>query len=198
VGRLKDPADAAAWETFNRNYRDLIVRYLRARGLQLADAEDAAQTVLAKLVTGLRAFDYDRAKGTFRGYLFQCSKSVLYDHFSRQNRHRVPVSLIDGDGAENTGSHATGADSAAFAEFEREWVDHHFRLAVARLREGSDARGKELLEATLAARPARLIAREHAMSENAVHKAQQRIRDRLRAYVAEQVHEEEGDNERRA
>lgn len=191
VSRLKDPADAEAWEAFHRDYRELMVRYLRARGLQLADAEDLAQTVLVKLVTGLRAFEYDRAKGTFRGYLFKCSNSVLSDHFTRQGRLRAPVSLIDGDGLQHNVTGANGADDLLFAEFEREWVDHHYRRAVARFHEAADDRTRRLLEGAITGRPVRLVAEEESMNEAAVHKAHQRIRDRLRALIDEQVREEE-------
>ncbi len=197
VGRLRDPADQDAWREFDHRYRDLIVRFLRGRGLQLADAEDSAQGVLTKLVTGLRAFSYDASKGGFRAYLFRCTRSALSDHFERQARGTTPVS--NHEGCLRAGSDRSGdADDPAFAEFEREWVDHHYRLAVSRYRATADGRAIALFEAALAGRTARLIGEEHGMSEDAVHKAQQRTRDRLSALIEEQVRDEEVGDHRRA
>lgn len=197
VGRLRDPADAEAWREFDGRYRDLIVRFLRGRGLQLADAEDSAQGVLTKLVTGLRTFEYDAAKGGFRAYLFRCTRSALADHFSRQARNGAAVS--NPDGLLHAGSiRDDDAADPAFAEFEREWVDHHYRLAVSRYRSTADARAIALFEAALAGRTARLIGQEHGMSEDAVHKAQQRTRDRLSTLIEEQIKDEETGDDRRA
>ena len=47
--RLRRPADEAAWREFDAAYSELIVRYCRRLGLQLADAEDVRQLVLTWL-----------------------------------------------------------------------------------------------------------------------------------------------------
>lgn len=198
VGRLRDPADADAWREFDRRYRDLIVRFLCGRGLQLADAEDSAQVVLTKLVNGLRSFQYDASKGGFRAYLFCCARSALVDHLSRQTGRGSPVSIHDGHGQRGNNERDGVANDPAFAEFEREWVDHHYRLAVGQYRAAADEKAKAILDATLAGRPPKTIAEEHAMTENAIHKAQQRLRDRLRALIEEQVRDEEAGDGRRA
>jgi RNA polymerase sigma-70 factor (ECF subfamily) len=195
VGRLKDPADAQAWREFDQRYRDLIVRFLRCRGLQLADAEDCAQAVLAKLVTGLRAFQYDAARGGFRAYLYRCARSALADFFARKGKASAPATAGDATPVAR-GSGAATEEDPLFAEFERQWVDHHYRIAVARLRETADARTIAMLDATIAGRPARDVAQEMGMTEAAVHKAHQRVRDRLRTLIEEQVRDEEPDDAR--
>ena len=154
----------------------------------MADAEDTAQLVLTKLVSGLRNFEYDAGKGGFRAYLFRCSRSGLSDFFQRQagrGEAVVPDESLCSEGTE------------AFAAFEREWVDHHYRLAVERYRQGADEKAMAIFDATIAGRSVREIADEHGMNENAVHKAQQRLRDRLRALIAEQLADEEDRHERR-
>jgi RNA polymerase sigma-70 factor (ECF subfamily) len=197
LGRLRDPADAAAWAEFDRRYRDLIVRFLQARALQRADAEDLAQDVLAKLVTGLRGFEYDAARGKFRGYLFRCARGVLAEYYMARSKRGEP--LRDDFNAYPGNRKHGPQDDPLYAEFEREWVDHHYRLAVQRYREAADPRGAALLDATLAGTPARAIGESLGMSENAVHKAQQRLRERLRELIEEQVRDEEcGDAQRRS
>lgn len=193
LGRLRDSADAQAWREFDRRYRELIVRFLRSRGLQVADCEDTAQTVITKLISGLRSFEYDGAKGGFRAYLFRCTRSGLADFFQRQAGSSSPVVLPSG--SENG---TDRSEDDAFAEFEREWVSHHYRLATQRYRTSADERGIAMLEAMLAGRSVRMICEELHMTEAAVHKAQQRLRDRLRALIAEQLADEEDRHEPRA
>lgn len=195
LARLRDPADAAAWREFDGRYRELIVWFLRRRGLQVADAEDAAQQVIAKLVRGLQSFEYDRSKRGFRAYLYRCTRSVLSDHFSRQAARMESVSLH----GEHIGDHPDSAgdsENEAFAAFEQEWIDHHYRLAVQRYRKSANPRSVAVLEATMAGRGAQLIAAELDMSDAAVHKAQQRLRERLKELIAEQLHDEEVGHER--
>ncbi len=196
VVRLRDPADAAAWREFDTRYRELIVRFLCRRGLQRADAEDSAQSVISKLVTGLRNFQYDPVKGGFRAYLFRCARSALSDHMTRQARAPRVVSMADGQG--QPPSRAALSDDPMYLEFEREWVDHHYRLAVARYKGSADERAAALLDAALAGIAPRLIAEKQGISENAVHKAMQRLRDRLRDLIEEQVHDEETGDDRPA
>ena len=195
LDRLRDPADAAAWREFDARYRELIVWFLRRRGLQVADAEDAAQQVIAKLVRGLQSFEYDRSKRGFRAYLYRCTRSVLSDHFSRQAGRMETVSLHSGDVGEHPNA-AGGSQDDTFDAFEREWVDHHYRLAVQRYRYAADPRSVAVLEATMAGRGAQAIAAELNMTDAAVHKAQQRLRDRLKELIAEQLHDEEVGHER--
>lgn len=194
MGRLRDPADAEAWREFDGRYRELIVRFLRRRSLQTADAEDLAQLVIGKLVASLQAFEYDRERGGFRAYLYRCTRSVLSDHYSRQDGRRGAVSLHDG------GDHHTDAaeHDGSFEVFEREWVDHHYRVAVRRYRATVDDRGAKLLDLMLTGVGPRTIAEELGMTEGAVYKAQQRLRDRLKELIAEQLRDEELNHEQRS
>lgn len=187
IGRLRNPHDEQAWVEFDRRYRGLIVGFLRGRGLQFADAEDAGQAVIAKLVKGLRSFEYDAARGGFRAYLYRCARSALADHASRQAGGARAVVM----GAAHQAALAEASEDSLRDAFEREWIDHHYRIATQRYRETADERALALLDATLKGRSARVIGEELGMSEDAVHKAQQRLRDRLKKLIAEQLHDEE-------
>jgi RNA polymerase sigma-70 factor (ECF subfamily) len=69
LARLRSGRDnQEAWSEFVRRYGAQIYRWCRAWGLQEADADDVAQTVLAKLAEKLRSFTYDPAR-SFRAYL---------------------------------------------------------------------------------------------------------------------------------
>src|SRR4051794_3741297 len=67
--RLRDnPADPEAWERFVARYRPRIVGWCSERGLQPADAEDVAQSVLTKLLHTMKLFRYDPSR-SFRAWL---------------------------------------------------------------------------------------------------------------------------------
>jgi RNA polymerase sigma-70 factor (ECF subfamily) len=68
--RLRDAGDARAWAQFVDIYAPLIYSFARRRGLQDADAADLTQEVLAAVSQGVRRFDYDPGRGSFRGWLF--------------------------------------------------------------------------------------------------------------------------------
>jgi RNA polymerase sigma-70 factor (ECF subfamily) len=62
------PADQAAWEEFVERYGQRIHAWCRQWGLQEADAQDVAQTVMLKVLGAMRAFRYDPAQ-KFRAWL---------------------------------------------------------------------------------------------------------------------------------
>ncbi|MCA9253978.1 MAG: sigma-70 family RNA polymerase sigma factor, partial [Phycisphaerales bacterium] len=67
--RIRDPDDQRAWREFDGAYGELIVRYCRARGLQLVDAEDVRQLVMLNLSRSIPRFEYQPEVGRFRDYL---------------------------------------------------------------------------------------------------------------------------------
>lgn len=182
--RVREGDDAAAWREFDGAYREMLLRFCRSRGLQHADAEDVIQLVFVRLTNGLRRFEYNPARGRFRDYLFRCVRSALSDWAGCQSRQSRAVCLRD-DGA------IAGEDEIE-RTLEQEWVDHHYRLAIEHVLGTVEARSAEILRATLAGRAVSDIAAALGMQEMAVYKTQQRLRDRLRARIAEQVAAEDG------
>lgn len=77
--RVRDLSDHTAWQDFVECYAPRVFSWCCRFGLQEADAADATQMVLMKLVEGLRAFDYDAQKGRFRGWLKTVTRHVAAD-----------------------------------------------------------------------------------------------------------------------
>jgi RNA polymerase sigma factor (sigma-70 family) len=84
--RLRDQSDAAAWAQFVELYGPLLYRYARRRGLQDADAADLTQDVLRSVASAIDGFRYDRARGTFRGWLFTATRHALHKFLARRRR----------------------------------------------------------------------------------------------------------------
>ncbi len=195
LDRLKDTADAAAWARFESVYGDLVVAFCRRRGVQAADAEDARQEVTLKLMKSLKGFEYDRSRGRFRDYLFQVTRSVLADRAGRADGARHLDSEVEHQvGAGQAGTEGSGAPGTAEVEaaWNQEWEAFHFRRAWVVVQAQFSTAHLDVFNRLLVGDPVRLVAEGFGMSEDAVHKVKQRVRDRLKEQIAAQVAEEDG------
>lgn len=186
LARVRDPADAVAWREFDERYRQFLLRFCRRRGLGHADAEDTVQRVFAGLCVSLPKFVYDPQRGRFRDYLFRCTRNAISQWAARPGSANRPLSPV---GTEM--SAARDADPAELADWEQEWVAHHYRLALATLRNDGCERDLDIVERSMSGLAVAAIAAELGMSESAVQKARQRMRARLEAQIARQIEDED-------
>ncbi len=182
--RLRDGTDDDAWAEFDRRYGELIVRYCRGRGLSLADAEDVRQIALMNFARAARGFEYSPQRGRFRSYLGQVVRSAISRHCRRPIRAELAL--------DNSVLSSIADEEPADELWEQQWVRHHLRVAMQTIRSTYSPRSVEAFDRLLAGRSTRDVAREMEMSEEAVHKVKQRIRDRLKTLVAVQLQEEDG------
>jgi RNA polymerase sigma factor (sigma-70 family) len=181
--RLRRPGDEAAWREFDAAYGDLVLRFCRRRGLQVADAEDVRQIVLSKLVHALPRFEYDRAKGRFRDWLGRIVSNAIASHAASR---RSDATLSDDDL-----SRAATSDDALSAAWEDEWIQSHFRRALRAVRATVEPRTLDVFEAILAGEPYSAVAARFGTTEAAARKIKERLRDRLREEVVRQLADED-------
>lgn len=182
--RVRDPSDQQAWCEFEAKYGELILRYCRRHGLQPVDCEDVRQLVWLNLAKGLRSFEYEPARGRFRSYLGRVVQNAIARHFARPDRadralDQSVLAIV-----------AQGAD-ADDPQWHQEWVDHHYRLAMAHVRTSFDPRSVEIFDRVLAGEAISAVAQTFNVSEQAVHKVKQRIKSRLQELIARQIREED-------
>lgn len=180
LSRLRDPADAAAWGEFQDRYRDLLLRFCRARGLQAADAEDAVQSVFASIARAMPSFTYDPARGRFRDYLFKSVRNAI-SALRCPNHAPTPLAAV-----EHTPAPQEEADL-----WEQQWTAHHYRLAMQTLERTYDQQSLAIFQHALAGLSPAHTAARLGISIDAVYKARQRVRDRLQELVAQQIKDEE-------
>lgn len=183
--RVQDLNDQAAWREFDALYRELILRYCRRKGLQASDAEDVRQMVLLNLARALRNFEYQPQKGRFRDYLGRTVANAIHRYYRSPRPERGGLDL---DGAAEV---EAPTDDALDQEWEAEWMLHHYRTAMASVRETADPRSVEVFESLLAGKSTDEAAERFGMTRDAVHKVKQRIRDRLKTRIAEQIRADE-------
>lgn len=185
LSRVRDPGDDAAWREFDETYRDLIVRYCRARGLQTADAEDVRQLVMIGLAKALRSFEYQPQRGRFRHYLCRTIRNAITQNQARPKHAAEPLDM------HGLGLAAEPGSEESDAVWEREWMDHHYRLAMKTIRESFEAQSIQVFDSLLDGRAVDDVAREFGTTAQAVHKIKQRIRNRMMELVQEQIRSED-------
>ncbi len=82
---IKSPENREAWEEFIAIYRPLIYRMARRRGLQDADAQDAAQDILIRVAAAIER--YEPQPGVrFRHWLRRVASNAILTSLQRQPR----------------------------------------------------------------------------------------------------------------
>lgn len=181
LSRVRDTSDAAAWREFDDQYGDLILRYCRRRGLQLADAEDVRQNVMVKLSQLLRAFDYTPARGRFRAYVGRAVQHAIVDL-----RRTGAPGAIAGQALENM-----PADTEPNAEWEEEWLRHHHRRALQEIRRTHQAQTVEVFDSLLAGQTVEAAAARFGLTPDAVYKIKQRLTRQAKELVEAQIRAED-------
>jgi RNA polymerase sigma-70 factor (ECF subfamily) len=172
--RLRDPRDAAAWATFVEVYGPLVYGECRRRGLRHEDAEDVTQKVFARLVGGIRRFDYHRACGRFRAWL---GTIVRHEVLRFRGRSGGPAAAIP-----DLDTLAAPDDAAWVAAYHARVL----RVALDRCAPHFDPRTWAAFTGVwLAGRPAAEVAAELGQPLDWVYVAKSRALKRLHAAVAE-------------
>ena len=131
--RVRDAQDDDAWRLFVDLYTPLVYRYCTSQRLQPADAEDATNEVFFRVYRAIRRFQYDPAKGRFRGWLGKITWQAIHKQKKQIN---VPDKGVGEAG-----------DDSAFDQLEGEvdpaWIeDFNVRVcqvALQRIRPEFDA-----------------------------------------------------------
>ncbi len=149
LARARDREPEALGRLLGR-YRAPVVGWLRARGLQDADAQDLAQAVLQRIVERDLLAKAEREKGRFRWLLLGIARNVLREETRRRGAQKrgggaAPWSLDLPEVADGV-----GAPEEEEEAFDRAWVANLVEQALAAVRDADRARGScyvELLRA---------------------------------------------------
>lgn len=85
--RIRVPEDTESWREFFNMYRGSIAGLAMKGGLNAAEADEVLQETMLAVSQGIGTFDYNRAEGSFKGWLFTITRRAMY----RQFRKRPPA-----------------------------------------------------------------------------------------------------------
>jgi RNA polymerase sigma-70 factor (ECF subfamily) len=178
--RIRDPQDQIAWGEFVGLYAPLIHRYGAHRGLQDADAADLAQEVLRCVARSAATFEYDPARGSFRGWLLTLTRNELRKLAARQ----AGADRAAG-GSEVQLILEQHPDAATDEEYwDREYRWSLFQWAAQRVRaEFREATWQAFWQTALLHRDVGEVAKELAITPGAVYIARSRVTARIRREI---------------
>jgi RNA polymerase sigma factor (sigma-70 family) len=165
-----------------RLYSPLAYRMACKQGLGPHDAEDIQQQTMMELLAMLPRFEYDRARGSFKGLL----KMIVSRRILDLRRRGAPVA--DAAALEQ----ATEPSDALDELFEREWRDTHWTAALERVRHEVKPSTYQSFHLTaIEGRSAEDAAAALGLSKNQISQNRHRVTERIRTYVAELVRDAE-------
>jgi RNA polymerase sigma-70 factor (ECF subfamily) len=179
--RLRDAEDRGAWAQFVDLYAPLVYEFGRRRGLQDADAADLCQDVLAAVADGIRKFDYDPRRGTFRAWLFTVVVNKFRVLRQRQGRQQ--------QGSGDTTAHLLLHEVPAAADsdaWEKDFRQRLFAWAAEQVEAAVEPATWQAFYRTsvLGIKPAD-AAKELGLSVAAVYMAKSRVIARMRELIDE-------------
>jgi len=182
IARVKDPADAAAWNEFVAIYRPVIYRMARRRGLQDADAHDLAQKVMLAVCRAIQHWEPAADRPPFRAWLATLSKNAIINALSRR---RPDAGSGSTQTLERLNEQAAD-DPQTTAELALESRRETLRWAAEQIRgEFSEAIWRMFWETAVLGRPVADIAAELGRTAGAVYMARFRVMQRLKEKVQE-------------
>jgi len=122
--RAPDTLLGEAWDEFYRVYSNLIRRFVIARGLRDADAEDCVQEVWFEVAARLGDFEHPVSRPGLRAWLYTVVRSKATDTLRRNRRRTQSV-----DEAIEAGHEPASAQADPRTDHQRHW-DEAMMLTV--------------------------------------------------------------------
>ena len=177
LNRLRDGADALAWDEFFDRYWPLIYSFARYRGCSDHTAEEVVQDVMLKVFQQRDVFQYDPTRGRFRDWLGTVVRNQVAE-FRRRPSDRVRGQGGNGDTTPpEPGKQHNDPQSAWEAAFERSLLV--ILLDVVR-REMNPRTYLAFELFVLEDLPVAEVAQSTGVTRSAVYKTRRRVFKRLR------------------
>src|SRR5579871_998754 len=179
--RIRDPQDNQAWCQFVEIYAPLIHGFARKNGLQDADAADLTQVVLRVVAKTIPELDYDRQRGSFRGWLFTVVRNKLRNFLTRGR----PYDRGTGDtGAQELLKARPAPEEDQAAEWDQDYERQLFACAAKQVRSRvQESTWQAFWQTAVLGKNGKEVAQELKMTVAAVYLAKSRIMAPLKEQV---------------
>jgi RNA polymerase sigma factor (sigma-70 family) len=187
--QIRDGANHVAWQEFASLYGPLVYAFARKRGLQDADAADLMQDVLRSVSTAIGRLDYDRSRGTFRGWLFTITRNKILNFLAaRQIRPRASGGTTTNQLLDSHPDNNDGADG-----WELEYQRRLASLAMDRIKQEFQENTWQAFWLTaVEGLAAADVAKRVGISPGAIYVAKSRVLARLKEEVEAMRQQEDG------
>ena len=134
LSRLKDYGDDESWRDFFHTYWKLIYGMATRSGLTEVESQEVVQETIISVSKHMPGFEYDRAKGSFKGWLLQMTKWRIQDQFRKRRHEAGLVMSRDDDSSQTRTIEAIPDPVSADAIWEEEWQKNLVESALRRVR----------------------------------------------------------------
>ncbi len=146
LSRLRHASDGVSWQQFFDNYGRLIHSVCRRSGLDAQEAEEVTQETIVAVSQKLPEFQYDRSRGSFKGWLWRVTKNHVAGFLRTKYREGARRAELP---ATATGEapaleRIADPDAAPDALWDEEWRDHLLKRALLRVRGMVSARSYQI------------------------------------------------------
>jgi RNA polymerase sigma-70 factor (ECF subfamily) len=177
--RIRDPQDRLAWGEFVALYAPLIYAYGRRHGLQDSDAADLSQEVLRRVARSAARFEYDPARGSFRGWLLTVTRNEVRKQAARRTREEAGTG--DTDVRQLLEQQPDDRDAEAW---QRDYQWNLFQWAADRVRgEFRDPTWQAFWRTAVLSEEVEDVARALGLTAGAVYVARSRVTARIRQEI---------------
>ena len=179
LSRLRNLGDSESWRTFFDTYWRLIYNVARKSGLSDDQAQEVVQETVIAVARKMPEFQYDPAKGSFKHWLLLICRRRIHDHLrrvysSRELAQQSPEELAHV--TEQLPSPALPPDAQMEGDWEQEWRENIFQMALARVRQQANPKHYQVFDCcVLQNMRAPEVARMLGLSAAQVYLAKHRI-----------------------
>jgi RNA polymerase sigma factor (sigma-70 family) len=183
--RLRDPKDQQAWAQFITMYEPLVLRMLRQRGFQEADARDVTQQVVVAVTQAVDDWRPDGREASFRRWLFAIARKLALKFIQRGARTRGPSRRgVGGSDMLNILKALPEPDHRSIVAFDEEYRNEIFDRAAERARgEFRESTWQAFWRTCVLNEPITDVADSLGMTAGSVYVARSRVISRLRQIV---------------
>ncbi len=185
--RLRDPQDQQAWTQFVSIYEPLVLRMLRQRGLQDADARDVTQQVILAVTQAVDDWQPDGREASFRRWLFTISRNLSLKFIQRgESACRAGRRGVGGPDMMDLLKNLPEPEHRTVVEFDEEYRNEIFDLAAEKAQgEFRESTWQAFWRTCVLDEPIAEVAASLKLTTGNVYVARSRVISRLRQIVEE-------------
>ena len=184
--RLRDPQDQQAWTQFVSIYEPLVLRMLRQRGLQEADARDLTQQVILAVTQAVDDWQPDGREASFRRWLFTIARNLALKFIQRGEARGEGRRGVGGSEMIDLLKNLPEPEHRTVVAFDDEYRNEIFDLAAEKARsEFRESTWQAFWQTCVLNEPIADVAASLKLTTGSVYVARSRVIARLRQIVEE-------------
>ncbi len=179
--KIRDRDDNLAWTDFVYYYRGFIYNIVRKMGLSHHDSLEVVQLVMLKSWKSLPDFEYDPAKGRFRGWLCRITGNTARNYIRDEKSRFVPA---DAEEIERLSAKLDRFTEPEIDKLsEEEWEKYLPELAWKNVQKDFEKNVRICFEKTKDGIPIKEISNLLGITESSVYVYKKRVVDKLKVEI---------------